>query len=78
MRVWSLIQEDPLIQEGNGNPLRYSYLETSIDRGTWWAVAYGVAKSQTQLSTRLKFLSKRINISWKKYSSALGLKTRAL
>ena len=23
--------------EGNGNPLQYSYLENSMDRGAWWA-----------------------------------------
>ena len=23
---------------GNGNPLQYSYLENSVDRGAWWAV----------------------------------------
>ena len=22
--------------EGNGNPLQYSYLENSMDRGVWW------------------------------------------
>ena len=36
--------------EGNGNPLQYSFLENSMDRGTWWATVHGVAKSQTQLS----------------------------
>ena len=36
--------------EGNGNPLQYSCLENSIDRGTWWATVHGVTKSQTQLS----------------------------
>ena len=35
---------------GNGNPLKYSYLENSVDRGAWWATVHGVAKSQTQLS----------------------------
>jgi len=35
---------------GNGNPLQYSCLENSIDRGAWWATVYGVAKSQTWLS----------------------------
>ena len=35
---------------GNGNPLKYSYLENSMDRGAWWAIVHGVAKSQTQLS----------------------------
>ena len=28
---------------GNGNPLQYSCLENSMDRGAWQAVAYGVA-----------------------------------
>ena len=36
--------------EGNGNPLQYSCLENSMDRGAWQATVYGVAKSQTQLS----------------------------
>ena len=36
--------------EGNGNPLQYSCLENSLDRGTWWATVHGVAKSWTWLS----------------------------
>ena len=32
---------------GNGNPLQYSCLENSMDRGAWWATVHGVAKSQT-------------------------------
>ena len=36
--------------EGNGNPLQYSCLENSIDRGTWWAAVHGVTKSWTRLS----------------------------
>ena len=35
---------------GHGNPLQYSGLENSMDRGAWWAIVHGVAKSQTQLS----------------------------
>ena len=31
--------------EGNGNPLQYSCLENSMDRGAWWAPVHGVAKS---------------------------------
>ena len=34
---------------GNGNPLQYSFLENSMDRGTWWATVHGVTKSWTQL-----------------------------
>ena len=36
--------------EGNGNPLKYSCLENSMDRGDWEATAQAVAKSQTGLS----------------------------
>ena len=35
--------------EANGNPLQYSCLENSMDRGGWQAMAHGVAKSWTQL-----------------------------
>ena len=30
---------------GNSNPLQYSCLENSVDRGTWQATVYRVAKS---------------------------------
>ena len=36
--------------DGNGNPLQYSSLGNPMDRGAWWAIVHGVAKSQTQLS----------------------------
>ena len=29
---------------GNGNPLQYSFLENSMDRGAWWTTAPGVPK----------------------------------
>ena len=35
---------------GNGNPLQYSCLENSMDRGDWWATVHGVANSRTQLN----------------------------
>ena len=37
--------------EGNGNPLQYSCLENSKDRGAWWVIIHRVAKSQTRLMT---------------------------
>ena len=36
--------------EGNDNPLQYSCLENSMDRGAWRAIVHGVTKSQTQLN----------------------------
>ena len=35
---------------GSGNPLQYSYLGYSIDRGAWWATVHGVAEVWTQFS----------------------------
>ena len=32
-------------REGNGNPLQYSCLESPMDRGAWWDIVHGVAKS---------------------------------
>ena len=45
-KIWflSLGWEDPLEEGGNGNPLQYSCLENFMDRGAWWAPAYGVTK----------------------------------
>ena len=39
--------EDPL-EEGVENPM--DCLENPMDRGAWWAMVHGVAKSRTQLS----------------------------
>ena len=36
--------------EGNGNPLQYSCLENSTDRGALGATVHGVTKSQTRLN----------------------------
>jgi len=33
---------------GNGNPLWYSCLKNSKDRGAWWVIVHGVAKTRTQ------------------------------
>ena len=35
---------------GNGNPLQYSCLENTMDRGAWQAIVLVVAKSQTWVS----------------------------
>ena len=32
------------LEEGNGNPLQYSCLENSMDRGVWRATVHGVAR----------------------------------
>ena len=31
--------------EGNGDPLQYSRLENSMDRGAWWATVDQLARS---------------------------------
>ena len=35
---------------GDGNPFQHSCLENSMDRGAWWAIVYGAARSTTRLS----------------------------
>ena len=35
------------LEEGNGNPLQYSYLENPMERGAWQAPVRGVTKSWT-------------------------------
>ena len=41
--VQSLAREDPP-GGGHGNPLQYSCLENSMDRGAWRATVHGVAE----------------------------------
>ena len=38
------------LEKGNGNPLQYSCLENSMDRGAWRVTVHRAAKSWTQLS----------------------------
>ena len=44
--------------EGNGNPLQYSYLENTVDRGAWWATVQGIA--QSDMTERLMHMIKSI------------------
>ena len=34
---------------GHDNPLQYSFLENTVDRGAWWATVHRVTNSQTRL-----------------------------
>ena len=38
----------------DGNPFQCSCLESSMDRGIWWAIIHGVAESQTQMSVHAR------------------------
>ena len=37
-------------ERGNGNPLQYFCLDNLLNRGAWWSLVHGVAKSPTRLS----------------------------
>ena len=43
---------------GNGNPVQYSCLENSMDRGAWKATIHGATKSQTRQSTYTRDLKR--------------------
>ena len=47
---------------GNGNPLQYSCLENSMERGAWRAIVYGVTKSQIQLSMYVSIILRKQNL----------------
>ena len=56
--------------EGNGNPLLYSCLGNSMDRGAWWATVQGTAKSDTtkQLMHSYSVNADKVNLR-SKYST---------
>ena len=43
-------------EEGNGNPLQYSDLENSMDRGAWQATVHGVADMNERLSLSMRII----------------------
>ena len=62
--------------EGNGNPLQYSCLDNSMDRGAWWATVYGVAKRQTWLSDKQWTQWTDFHLSWHTLCSIPIIKTQ--
>ena len=49
--------------EEHGNPLQYSCLENSMDRGAWWATVHGVAQRWTWLSDMTERLHFHFSLS---------------
>ena len=45
----SILESERSPGGGHGNPLQYSCLEYSTDRGAWWAMIRGVVQSWTRL-----------------------------
>ena len=50
--------------EGSGNPLQYSCLENSMDRGAWWATVHVVAESLDITEWLTLSLSAYYNFTW--------------
>ena len=53
--------------EGNGNPLQYSCLENSMDRGAWQATVHGISRVEHDLVTKPPILLTEMhgNLDWK-------------
>ena len=51
---------------GNGNPLQYSCLGNSMDRGAWWATVHWVTKSRMPPQLVLSYLIQDIAIPFHK------------
>ena len=49
--------------EGNGNPLQYSCLKSSMERGAWWATVRAISKSQTWLNMHACIQKKKKNLN---------------
>ena len=47
---------------GHGNPLQYSCLKNSTDRGAWWATVHGVEESLTRLKRQHAGTPGRVSI----------------
>ena len=56
---------------GNGNPLQYSCLENSMDRGTRWAMVRGVTK-ESDTTERLKSSNNDVHHSLARAASQRG------
>ena len=54
---------------GHGNPLQYSSLENTMDRGTQWATVYRVANSWTYTNTSLYICLQYLSINGENHSS---------
>ena len=48
--IYVYISEKSMAPHSSTLVLQYSCLENPMDRGAWWAVVHGVAKSRTRLS----------------------------
>ena len=48
--------------ERNGNPLQYSCLENSMDRGAWQATVHGPTKIQTRLTEHIVAITVSVKI----------------
>ena len=57
---------DPWVRKipvGNDNPLRYSCLENSKDRGAWWAIVHGVTRNWLSFKKNYLFILAALGLS---------------
>ena len=63
-QMWVQENQEMRVQspdEGNGNPLQYSCLKNSMERGAWWATVHAISKSQIWLKMYACIQKKYLN-----------------
>ena len=67
-------------EEGHGNPLQYSCLENSLDRGSWKPIVHGIAKFDTTEHTQAQYQIKLESqtIAWFYWALKLELQDNSI
>ena len=50
--VWEMQVQTLVWEDSHGTLLQYSYWESLMGRGAWWAMTHGVTNSQTRMKLR--------------------------
>ena len=49
-------------EEGNGNPLKYSYLKNPMDRGAWQAIVHKATKESAMAERKSTHANRKVRL----------------